>query len=119
MEGLLQRFMLRLFPKLVILGKIGEHTGRIVTIYTEKKQSVSQKQVVDFSKKVLPNIKITSNKWSNLGISICIYSSSKFLNVSLFSSYSLSSDTKFNYLWQSQSHFIQADSPSFQIKQDK
>lgn len=89
MEGLL-RFTFRLFPKLIILEKNGERTGGIVTIYTEKKQSVSQKQVEDLSKKVLPSVKIPSNKWSSLGITICIYSSSKFLNVSLFSSYFLS-----------------------------
>lgn len=82
--------MFRLFPKLIILAKTGEYTGGIVTVYTEKKQSVSQKQLEDFSKKVLPRIKIPSSKWSSLGITICIYSSGKFLNVLLFSSYSLS-----------------------------
>lgn len=82
--------MFRLFPKLIILEKNGEHMGGIVTVYIEKKQSVSQKQLEDLSKKVLPSIKIPSNKWSSLGITICIYSSSKFLNTLFFSSYSLS-----------------------------
>lgn len=86
MEGLLLRFVFRLFIMLIILQKNGEHTGRILTTYTEKKQSVGQKKVEDFGKKVLPSIKVPSNKWSSLGIVICIYSSCNFLNVSFFCS---------------------------------